>query len=91
MYLGRITIFKKGTKMSTHTDQKSLNAAQQVKLKELQEQQAKLKELQAELEKINSKIKNNEKLSVEDTKYIGNLGWLTALSVSIAALASSLT
>ncbi len=77
--------------MSKHTEHKSLGDAQQLKLKELQDQQAKLKELQAELEKINTKIKNNEKLSVEDTKYIGNLGWLTALSVSIAALASSLT
>jgi uncharacterized protein YlxW (UPF0749 family) len=77
--------------MSTHTEQKALNEAQQAKLKELQEQQAKLKELKTELERINAKINNNEKLSAEDTKYIGNLGWLTALSVSIAALASSLT
>jgi uncharacterized protein YlxW (UPF0749 family) len=77
--------------MSAHTEQKALNEAQQAKLKELQEQQAKLTELKTELERINAKINNNEKLSVEDTKYIGNLGWLTALSVSIAALASSLT
>ena len=77
--------------MSTSTAHKSLNEAQQLKLKKLQEQQAKLKELQVELEKINAKINKNEKLSAEDTKYIGNLGWLTALSVSIAALASSLT
>lgn len=69
---------------------KNLKENQQAKLKELQAQQAKLKELQAELERINTKIKNNEKLSVDDTKFIGDLGWLTALSVTIASIAASL-
>lgn len=68
----------------------NLKENQQAKLKELQAQQAKLKELQAELERINAKIKNNEKLSVDDTKFIGDLGWLTALSVTIASIAASL-
>lgn len=68
----------------------NLKENQQAKLKELQAQQAKLKDLQAELEKINTKIKNNEKLSVDDTKFIGDLGWLTALSVTIASIAASL-
>jgi uncharacterized protein YjdB len=77
--------------MSSDTKAKSLNEAQQSKLKELQLQQAKLKELQIELEKLNAKIKNNEKLSTEDTQFIGNLGWLTALSVSIATLAATLS
>lgn len=65
------------------------NEARESKLKELQLQQAKIGELKDELEKLNRKIKNKEKLSLEDTKYIGNLGWLTALSVSIAAIAST--
>jgi uncharacterized protein YlxW (UPF0749 family) len=69
---------------------KSLDETRQAKLKELQAQQAKLKELQAELEHLNAKIKNHEKLSAEDTKFIGDLGWITALSVSIASIASSL-
>ena len=68
----------------------TLKADHQAKLKELQIQQAKLKELQAELERINTKIKNDEKLSLEDTKFIGDLGWLTALSVTIASIAASL-
>lgn len=68
----------------------SLEKSKQEKLKELELQQAKLKELQAELEHLNAKIKNNEKLSAEDTKFIGNLGWITALSVSIATIAASL-
>lgn len=64
--------------------------AQQEKLKELHAQQAKLKELQAELDVIESKIKNNEKLSEKDTKFIGELGWLSALAVTIASIAASL-
>jgi uncharacterized protein YlxW (UPF0749 family) len=76
--------------METKTDANTLKANQQAKLKELQMQQAKLKELQVELERINAKIKNHEKLSTEDTKFIGDLGWLTALSVTIASIAASL-
>jgi len=71
-------------------DTNTLRIVQQEKLKELKAQQKNLKELQAELERINAKIRNNEKLSVEDTKFIGDLGWLTALSVTIASIASSL-
>ena len=76
--------------MSTKAEVNALGETRQAKLKELQLQQAKLKELQAELEHLNTKIKNHEKLSAEDTKFIGELGWLTALSVSIASIASSL-
>jgi hypothetical protein len=49
---------------------------QQEKLNELHAQQEKLKVLQDELDVLESKIKNNEKLSVDDTKFIGELGWL---------------
>lgn len=76
--------------MTTKADVKSLDATRQAKIKELQAQQAKLKELQTELEHLNTKIKNHEKLSDADTKFMGNLGWITALSVSIASIASSL-
>ena len=76
--------------MEKHTDTSSLRMVQQEKLKELQAQQKNLKELQSELERINQKIKNHEKLSTEDTKFIGELGWLTALSVTIASIAASL-
>jgi uncharacterized protein YlxW (UPF0749 family) len=72
------------------TDQKSLEAAQQSKLLEVQNQQAKLKGLQDDLERLNQKINRHEKLSAEDTKFISNLGWLSALSVSVAAMAASL-
>ncbi len=61
-----------------------------VEAKDLQAQQEKVKELKAELDVLNKKIKNNEKLSSEDTKFLGELGWLTALSVTIASIASSL-
>jgi uncharacterized protein YlxW (UPF0749 family) len=76
--------------MDEHLDTTNLRIVQQEKLKELQAQQKNLKELQSELERINAKIKNHEKLSEDDTKFIGNLGWLSALSVTIAAIASSL-
>jgi hypothetical protein len=69
---------------------KLLNEMQQAKLKELQLQQAKLNELQAELEILNSKVKNHEPLSPQDTQFISNLGWISTLSVSIAAIAASL-
>ena len=76
--------------MNQKRDADALRESQQAKLKELQLQQAKLKELQAELERINTKIKNNEKLSQDDTKFLGDLGWLAALSVTIASIASGL-
>ncbi len=60
------------------------------KLKELHAQQDKLNELQSELDIIESKIKNNEKLSIEDTKFIGELGWLSAAAVTIASIAASI-
>ncbi len=72
------------------TNQSPLEAAQQLKAKEVQLQQAKLGKLQADLEKLNAKITTKEKLSDDDTKFIGELGWLAALSVSIAAVAVSL-
>jgi hypothetical protein len=77
--------------MNENLDTSKLRLVQQEKLKELQAQQKNLKQLQAELERINTKIKNNEKLSEEDTKFIGQLGWLSALSVTIASIAASLT
>jgi hypothetical protein len=61
----------------------------QAKLKELHAQQKKLKELQAELDVIESKINKNEKLSEKDTKFIGDLGWLSAAAVTIASIAAS--
>ncbi len=76
--------------MTQKTAANKLQAAQQLKREELQIQEGKLKELHAELEKLNSKISNNEKLSIDDTKYIGELGWLAALSVTIAAIAAGL-
>jgi hypothetical protein len=33
---------------------------------------------------------NDEQLSIDDTKFIAELGWLTALSVSIVAAAAVL-
>lgn len=74
--------------METKPKAKSLESKQE-KLRELHAQQEKLKELQSELDVMESKIKNDEKLSREDIKFLGELGWLSAAAVTIAALASS--
>ena len=77
---------EKEKQLDTH----ALRIVQVEKLKELQSQQKNLKDLQGELERINLKIKKHEKLSEEDTKFIGELGWLSALAVTIASIAASL-
>jgi uncharacterized protein YydD (DUF2326 family) len=64
--------------------------AQQEKLDEVRAQQEKLKKLQAELDRLNMKIEKNEKLTLDETKYLGELGWLSALAVTIASIAASL-
>ena len=77
--------------MDKTLDTSALRLVQEEKLKDLQKQQANLKELETELKRINAKINKKEELTVDDTKFIGNLGWLTALSVSIASLAATLS
>ena len=76
--------------MEQNLDTQKLRIVQLEKLKELQAQQKNLGKLQAELERINVKITNKEELSPDDTKYLGELGWLSALAVTIAAIAASL-
>lgn len=76
--------------MDKNQDTSALRLVHEEKLKDLQKQQANLKELEVELNRINAKINKKEELTIEDTKFIGNLGWLTALSVSIATIAASL-
>jgi hypothetical protein len=49
-----------------------------------------LKELQSELDVIESKIKKDEKLSREDIKFVGELGWLSAAAATIASIAASI-
>ena len=71
------------------TNQAPLETAQQLKWKEVQLQQAKLGKLQVDLEKLNTKITTHEKLSEDDIHYLGDLGWLAALAVSIAAVAAA--
>jgi predicted nuclease with TOPRIM domain len=71
-------------------DTKALRIVQEDKLRELQAQQENIKHLQAEMAVINEKLKKKEKLSEEDTKFISEMGWLSALAVTISALATSL-
>ncbi|VVC83816.1 hypothetical protein [Sideroxydans sp. CL21] len=76
--------------MDTNLDTSALRLVHEEKLKDLLKQQGNLKELEAELNRINAKINKKEELTNDDTKFIGNLGWLAALSVSIATIAASL-
>ncbi|OIR03225.1 hypothetical protein GALL_147450 [mine drainage metagenome] len=76
--------------MNDMMDTSALRLVHEEKLKDLLKQQGKLKELEAELNRINAKINRKEELTNDDTKFIGNLGWLAALSVSIASIAASL-
>jgi predicted nuclease with TOPRIM domain len=64
--------------------------AQKEKLKEIQDQQEKLKKLQVELGRLNEKIEKNEKLTPDESAYLGQLGWLSAAAVTIASIAASL-
>ncbi len=78
--------------METAMEAKSsanVSADKQIILKDLHAEQKKLKELQTELDAIESKINNNVKLSKEETKFIGELGWLSAAAVAIVSIASS--
>jgi len=71
-------------------DTKALRIVEEEKLKELQAQKANIEKLQSELASIKSKLQRKESLSEDEIKYIGQLGWLGALSATIAALASSI-
>jgi hypothetical protein len=53
-------------------------------------QHEKLKEIQEHQEKLNAKVEKNEKLTSDDVVYLGELGWLSAAAVAIAAIAASL-
>jgi Skp family chaperone for outer membrane proteins len=73
-----------------HLDTKLLRIVQEDTLKELEAQQNNVKDLQSKLTSINAKLQKKEKLSDEDVQFMGNLGWLSTLSVAIAAAAASL-
>jgi hypothetical protein len=73
-----------------HLDTKALRIVQEDTLKQLEAQQQNVKELQGQLSTINEKLQKKEKLSDEDVKFMSNLGWLSTLSIAIAAAAASL-
>jgi Skp family chaperone for outer membrane proteins len=71
-------------------DTSTLRIVEEEKLRELQAQQDNLKKLQEELSGIKAKLQKKETLTQDEIKYIGELGWLSALAVTIAALANSI-
>jgi hypothetical protein len=52
------------------------------------EHQEQLQRLQNELDTISRKVSADEPLMKEDIKFISDIGWLSALSVSLVALTS---
>jgi hypothetical protein len=52
--------------------------------------QQKVGELQSELNVIETKIKNNQAMSEEDVKFVGELGWLAAAAVLVTSIAVGL-
>jgi hypothetical protein len=50
----------------------------------------KVSELQSELKVIETKIKNNQAMSEEDVKFVGELGWLAAAAVLVTSIAVGL-
>jgi hypothetical protein len=52
--------------------------------------QQKVGELQSELEVIEKKVKDNQALSEDDVKFVGELGWLTAAAVLVTSIAVGL-
>ncbi len=76
--------------MEAKESTENLFKTRQEKLNELSAQQGKLKQLQSELSVLETKIKNDQKLSKEDTKFVAELGWLAAAAITIAAIADSM-
>lgn len=52
--------------------------------------QRKVRELQSELNVIEKKVKNNQALSEDDVKFVGQLGWISAAAVLVTSLAAGL-
>ncbi len=46
-------------------------------------------EQQSELDVFETKIENNQTMSKDDVRFIGELGWLSAAAVAIAGVAAS--
>ncbi|MDX8379409.1 MAG: hypothetical protein R8K48_05100 [Gallionella sp.] len=76
--------------MESKSAESSLQSAKEIKLQELHAHEEKLKELQTELAKLNAKVENHEEISADDTKFVSELGWISALSVTIASIAASI-
>jgi hypothetical protein len=59
-------------------------------LEELELQQENISKLLAELQLLDSKVKGNETITADDTRFIAELGWLATLSITVIAIAAAL-
>lgn len=75
--------------MSIESDA-ALNRELDWQLEELELQQENINKLLTELQLLDSKVKRNETITADDTRFIAELGWLATLSITIIAIASTL-
>lgn len=75
--------------MSIESDA-ALNRELDWQLEELELQQENINKLLTELQLLDSKVKGNETITADDTRFIAELGWLATLSITIIAIASTL-
>ena len=67
-----------------------LNRELDWQLEELELQQENIGKLLAELHLLDSKVRGNETITADDTKFFAELGWLATLSITIIAIAATL-
>ncbi len=67
-----------------------LNRELDWQLEELELQQENISKLLAKLQLLDAKVRGNETITADDTKFFAELGWLATLSITIIAIAAAL-
>jgi hypothetical protein len=65
-----------------------MNANQEATVTDVSQQ--KVRELQSELNDIEKKTKDDQAMSEDDVKFVGELGWLAAAAVLVTSIAAGL-
>ena len=65
-----------------------MNANQETTVTDVSQQ--KVRELQSELNDIEKKTKDDQAMSEDDVKFVGELGWLAAAAVLVTSIAAGL-
>jgi len=87
---------KKTTPVETvdHTNDAHLKAVflpgPEATVTEVHDHEVHLKELQLQLKNLKNKIDHHKRITKKDTDFISHLGWLAALSISVASVAAGM-